>query len=59
MGVLHAVMPPSVMKVRELELVENGKCELREVSRPPGRNKIGMVAWQDYALHSDLPHGGA
>ena len=49
MGVLHAVMPPSVMKVRELELVENGKgepCELREVSRPPGRNRIGMVAWQ-------------
>ena len=41
------VMPNTIMKARELELSGTpGNYKLREVVRGPGKNKIGMVAWQ-------------
>ena len=44
---VSAVMPNTLMKVRELELVTDsaGEPRLKEVVRSPGKNKIGMVAW--------------
>ena len=41
------VMPNTIMKVCELELTGTpGNYGLKEVIRGPGKNKIGMVAWQ-------------
>ena len=41
------VMPNTIMKARELELTGTpGNYKLKEVVRGPGKNKIGMVAWQ-------------
>lgn len=56
---LRVVMPSRVMSATELELVQSGDAyDLREVSRPPGKNKIGMVAWQITLFTPTYPKEG-
>ncbi|CAG9577083.1 unnamed protein product [Danaus chrysippus] len=56
-GIVDGPMPDTVMVSRELVVETDGERRIMEVTRLPGQNTVGMVAWRLTLYTPEVPSG--